>query len=131
VVSEPHLSHLRYVVTDGYDSQQKFTGGVRDLGLEPIGTLRIDAHLRSRYPGPKRSGPGRPKTYDGKVHWDDLSRVEHVETDDAAIVLDQQVRNHVPYPCHLRVVLVGDTTHHRRAVLLSTDGDLDALTIYR
>ena len=46
VVSEHRPSHLRYVVTDGYYSKQKFTGGVRDLGLEQIGKLRIDAHLR-------------------------------------------------------------------------------------
>ena len=131
VVSEHHLSHLRYVVTDGYYSKQKFTGGVRDLGLEQIGKLRIDANLRYLYQGPKRSGPGRPKTYDGKVHWDDLSRFEHVETDDDEIVLYQQVLNHVQYQCNLRVVLVVDTTHHRRAVLFSTDVDLDALTIYR
>jgi type I site-specific restriction endonuclease len=31
----------------------------------------------------------------------------------------------------LRVVLVVATKHHRRALLLSTDVDLDALTIYR
>ena len=131
VVSEHHLSHLRYVVTDGYYSKQKFTGGVRDLGLEQIGKLRIDANLRYLYQGPKRPGPGRPKTYDGKVHWDDLSRFEHVETDDDDIVLYHQVLNHVPYQGHLRVVLVVDTKHHRRAVLFSTDVDLDALTIYR
>jgi hypothetical protein len=131
VVSEHQLSHLRYVVTDGYYSKQKFTGGVRDLGLAQIGKLRIDAHLRYLYQGPKRPGPGRPQTYDGKVHGDDLSRVEHVETADDESVLSRQVLNHVPYQGHLRVVLVVDTKHHRRAALLSTDVDLDALTIYR
>ena len=35
------------------------------------------------------------------------------------------------FQCNLRVVLVVDTQHHRRAVLFSTDVDLDALTIYR
>jgi DDE superfamily endonuclease len=131
VVSEHQLSHLRYVVTDGYYSKQKCTEGVRDLGLEQIGKLRIAAHLRDLYQGPKRPGPGRPKTYDGKGHWDDLSRFDQVATDDDEIVLYQQVLNHVPYQCHLRVVLVVDTEHHRRAVLFSTDVDLDALTIYR
>jgi DDE superfamily endonuclease len=131
VVSEHQLSHLRYVVTDGYYSKQKCTEGVRDLGLEPIGKLRIAANLRDLYQGPKRPGPGRPKTYDGKVHWDDLSRFDQVATDDDEIVLYQQVLNHVPYQCHLRVVLVVDTEHHRRAVLFSTEVDLDALTIYR
>ena len=131
VVSAHDLSHLRYVITDGYYSKQQCTEGVRALGLEQIGKLRIDAHLRYLYQGPQRPGPGRPKTYDGKVHWDDLARFAKVETDDDAIVLYHQVLNHVQCPCNLRAVLVVDTTHHRRAVLFSTDVDLDALTIYR
>ena len=131
VVSAHHLRHLRYVITDGYYSTQKFLGGVRALGLEQIGKLRIDANLRYLYQGPKRPGPGRPKTYDGKVHWDNLSRFEKVETEDDDIVLYHQVLNHVQCQCTLSVVLVVDTKHHRSAVLFSTDVDLDALTIYR
>jgi len=96
-----------------------------------MGTLRIDANLRYPYQGPKRPRPGRPKTYDGKVHWDNLSRCEKVETAEDDIVLYHQVLNHVQFQCNLRVVLVVDTKHHRRAVLLSTDVALDALTIYR
>jgi hypothetical protein len=131
VVSEHHLRHLRYVITDGYYSKQKFLGGVRALGLEQIGKLRIDANLRYLYQGPKRPGPGRPKTYDGKVNWEHLSRFEKVETEDDDIVLYHQVLNHVQFQCNLSIVLVVDTTHRRRAVLFSTDVDLDALTIYR
>jgi len=131
VVATHRLRSLRYVITDGYDSTQKFTAGVRALGLEQIGTLRIDANLRYLYQGPKRPGPGRPTTYDGKVHWDNLARCEKVETDDDALVLSQQVLNYVQCQCTLRVVLVVDTKHHRRAVLLSTDVTWDALTIYR
>ena len=131
VVSAQQLSHLRYVITDGYYSKQKFLGGVRALGLEQIGKLRIDANLRYLYQGPHRPAPGRPKTYDGKVNWDDLARFETVETDDDNIVLYHQVLNHVQFQCNLRVVLVVDTKHHRRAVLFSTDVDLDALTLYR
>lgn len=131
VVSEHDLGHLRYVITDGYYSKQKFRSGVCDLGLDQIGKLRIDANLRYLYQGPKRPGPGRAKTYDGKVNWDDLSRFEHVETEDDHIVLYHQVLNHVQFQCNLRVVLVVDTKHNRRAVLFSTDVDLDALAIYR
>lgn len=131
VVSEHQLSHLRYVITDGYYSKQKFLRGVRALGLEQIGKLRLDANLRYLYQGPQRPGPGRPQTYDGKVHWDNLSRLEKVETEDADIVLYHQVLNHVQFQCNLRVVLVVDTTHNRQAVLFSTDLPLDALTVYR
>ena len=131
VVSAHHLRHLRYVITDGYYSTQKFLGGVRALGLEQIGKLRLDANLRSVYQGPKRLGPGRPKTYDGTVHWDHLSRFEKVATEDDDIARYQQVLNHGQCQCNLSVVLVVDTKHHRSAVLFSTDVDLDALTIYR
>jgi hypothetical protein len=131
VVSEPELNHRSSVITDGYYSTQKFTGGVRALGLAQLGKLRLDANLRYLYQGPKRPGPGRPRTYDGKGHWDNLSRFEHVETADEDIGLSHQVLNHGHFQRNLRVVLVVDTTPHRRAVLFSTDVDLDALTIYR
>jgi len=131
VVSEHHLHHLRYVITDGYYSKQKFLGGVRALGLEQIGKLRLDANLRYLYQGLQRPGPGRPKTYDGKVYRDNLSRFDKVETEDDDIVLYHQVLNHVQFQCNLRVVLVVDTKHNRKAVLFSTDADLEALTIYR
>ena len=125
------MKHLRYVITDGYYSKYKFVHGVQALGLDQIGKLRIDANLRHLYQGPKRSGRGRPKTYDGKVNWDDLSRFEQVETDDDHIVLYQKVLNHVQFQCNLNVVLVVDTKHHRRALLFSTDLDMQALTLYR
>ena len=70
VVSEQHLSPLRSVITDGVYSKPKFLRGVCALGLEHIGTLRLDANLRALYQGPQRPGPGRPQTYDGKVYWD-------------------------------------------------------------
>jgi hypothetical protein len=131
VVSEPHLSHLRYVITDGYDSQQKFIRGVRALGLNQIGKLRSDANLRDLYQGPTRPGPGRPTTYDGKVSWDALQHFEKMTTDDDHIVLYAQVLNHVQFQCNLHVVLVVDTAHNRRAVLFRTDLHLEARSIYR
>jgi DDE superfamily endonuclease len=131
VVSAQHLGHLRDVITDGSDSKQPCLRGVRALGLEQIGTRRLDAHLRYPYRGPKRPGPGRPQTYDGKVPWDTLSRCEKVETADDDIVLYPHVLKQVQCQCTLRVVLVVDTNHHRRAVLLSPDVALDALTISR
>jgi DDE superfamily endonuclease len=131
VVSTHDLSNLRYVITDGYYSKQKFLRGVRALGRHQMGKLRLEANLRYLYHGAKRRGPGRPKTYDGKVHWDDLRRFAQIETADNHIVLYHQVLNHVQFQWNLRVVLVVDTQHKRRALLFSTDVDLDALTLYR
>ena len=96
-----------------------------------MGTLRIDANRRSLSQGPSRPGPGRPKTYDGKGHWDALSRLAKVETAEDDLVRYQQGLNHGQCQWNLRVVFVGDTTHHRSAGLLSTDVDLHALTLYR
>lgn len=106
MVSEYQLSHLRYVITDGYYSKQQFLRGVRALGLEQIGKLRLDANLRALYQGPQRSGPGRPKTYDGKGSWTNLSQFEKVETEDEHLVLYHQVLNHVQFQRNLRVVRV-------------------------
>ena len=131
VVRKHDLSHLRYVVTDGYYSKQKFVSGVRTLGLYQIGKLRVDANLRYLYRGPKRPGPGRPKTYDGKVKWDDLSRFDQLDTEDDHIVLYHQVLNHMHFKVNLSVVLILDTQNNRRAVLFSTDVELDALSLYR
>jgi len=131
VVTTHDLRFLRYVVTDGAYSKQKFVGGVRALGLHQIGKLRADANLRYLYQGPKRPGPGRHKTYDGKVHWSDLSRFAHLATEDEHLVLYHQVVNHVQFRRNLQVVVVVDTQHNRYAVLFSTDVALDALTLYR
>lgn len=101
--------------------------------------LRHDANLRYLYQGPGRPGPGRPKLYDGKVDLDDpvsstgqaLSRFECVTSEDDTIVLYHQVLNHVHLRRNLRVVLVLDARSRRRAVLFSTDTDMDAQALYR
>ena len=131
VVLGHQLQHLRYVITDGYYSKRKFLDGVRALGMHQIGKLRHDANLRYLYQGPRRPGPGRPKTYDGKVQWDDLSRFERLPSDDDTVVLYHQVLNHVHLRRNLRVVLVVDTRTRRRAVLFSTDTDMEAQALYR
>jgi hypothetical protein len=130
VVRQQARVPLRYGVTDGYYSQHKVLGGVRALGLHQIGTWRADTHLRYLSRGHKHAGPGRPTTYNGKVLWNALSRCEPLAIEDARIVLYQQVVHHVQVQRNLRVVLVADTQLHRRAVLWSTDVDLDALTVY-
>jgi hypothetical protein len=130
VVQQHALYPLRYVVTDGYYSKQKFLVGIRALDLHQIGKLRRDANLRYLYDGPPRSGPGRPKQYDGKVHWSELSRFERMASGDAGIVLYTQVVNHVQFKCNVRVVMVVDTGTHRSALLFSTDVDLTAERLY-
>jgi hypothetical protein len=131
VVSAHDLRPLRSVITDGSDSQQQCIRGVRAFGRHQMGTLRIDAHRRSLSQGPQRLGSGRPKTYDGTVNWDDLRRFERIETEENHSGLSHQVLNHVQFQWNLRVVLVVDPKHTRRAVLLSTDVDVEALPLSR
>ena len=131
VVTTHDLRFLRYVVTDGAYSKQKFVAGVRALELHQIGKLRADAHLRYLYQGPKRPGPGRQKTYDGKVNWSDLSRFERLDTEDEPIVLSHQVLNHVQWKRDLQGVVVVHTQRNRYAVLFSTDVDLEPQRLYR
>ena len=131
VVTTHDLRFLRYVVTDGAYSKQKFVAGVRALELHQIGKLRADAHLRYRYQGPKRPGPGRQKTYDGKVNWSDVSRFERLDTEDEHIVLYHRVLNHVQLKRDLQVVVVVHTQRNRYAVLFSTDVDLEPQRLYR
>jgi hypothetical protein len=131
VVEAHDWRFLRDVLTDGADSHQKFVAGVVDLGMHPIGKWRADANWRYLYPGPKRSGRGRQKTYDGKVYFSDLSRFERLDTEDDPIVLYPQVLNHVQLQRNLQVVMVVHTQRHRYAVLLSTDMDREPLRLYR
>ncbi len=125
-----HRARITCLATLIY-SKRKFLDGLRALGLHQIGKLRRGANLRYLYQGPGRPGPGRPKTHDGKVHWDDLSRFERVASEDAAVVLYHQVLNHVHLRRNLRVVLVVDTRTRRRAVLFSTDTDVEVQALYR
>jgi len=131
VVKVHDLRSLRYVVTDGAYSKQKFVAGVRGLELHQIGKLRADANLRYLSQGPKRPGPGRQKTYDGKVNWSALSRFERLDTEDEHIVLYHQVLNHVQLQCNLQVVVVVHTQRNRYAVLFSTDVNLEPQRLYR
>jgi len=130
VVQQHALYPLRYVGTDGYYSKQKFLAGIRALELHQIGKLRSDANHRYLYTGPPRSGPGRPKQYDGKVQWADLARFEQVACGDEGIVLYTQVVNHVQFKRNVRVVVVVETCTNRSALLFSTDIDLAAARLY-
>jgi Transposase DDE domain len=122
---------LQYLAVDGYFSQKKCVDGICALDWHVIGKLRRAAHLRHLYRGPRRNGPGRPKTYEGKVDIRDLARCEPGEMDDADIALDSQVVNHPPLQRHLHLGVVRHRSTGRYARLFSTDVSLSAQTIYR
>ena len=96
VVTTPPLQALKYLAVDGYFSKKKFVDGIGALDLHVLGKLRRDAPRRHLDSGPRRDGPGRPKTSDGKVDVTDLARFEPVDADETDIALYAQVVNHPP-----------------------------------
>ena len=123
----------RYIAVDGSFANANFIDGVKTLGLDVIGKLRCDANMRYLYEGPKRPGRGRQKTYDGKVDWQDLSRLDYVGQDEH-ITLYTKLLNHVTFERILRVVVLVKHTQEgtpRHVILFSTDEDLDAWKVYQ
>jgi hypothetical protein len=74
--TRPYLpQQVRYAVFDGAFAKHKFVTGCRELDLHLVSLLRVDANLRYLYAG-AQAGRGRPKAFDGKVNFADLSRLE-------------------------------------------------------
>ena len=130
----PYLAkNEHYLAVDGALAKAKFVTGVTALDLHIIGKLRCDANMRYLYEGPKRKGRGRPKTYDGKVDWHDLSRFTYVGRE-CNITLYTAVLNHITFKCNLRVVVLvkhalGATPTY--AILFATDINLDPKKIFQ
>jgi len=130
VAAQVKSPSLKYVLTDGAYSTRSFIDGVLETGLHMIGKLRRDSKLRYLYEGPRRSGPGRPKRYDGLMDVEDLSRFEHVSLDDEQTDLYIKTLNHPRFKQDVRVVVVVNQKTGGYALLFSTDTTLDARTIY-
>ena len=69
---------VRYLVADGYYYRSKFWEAVRELNLDFIGKLRVDADLRYLYTGEQKK-LGAPRKYDGKFNCQDLRRLNFVK----------------------------------------------------
>lgn len=136
-------SQVHHIVTDGFYSKKKYIDGVAELDLYQIGKLRHDANLRWLYEG-KQKPRGRPRLYDGKVKFNDLTRFEALEELDG-LQLYTAVVNSTHFKRNLRIVYLvkqtgnsstGSGCHslHRNvktALLFSTDLTLEAKTVVR
>ena len=71
-------SYVRYLVADGYYYRSQFCEAVRELNLNFIGKLRVDANWRYLYTGEQKK-LGSPRKYDGKFNSSDLSRLKFVK----------------------------------------------------
>ena len=124
---------VKYLVVDGYYAKIKFVDVVDEVGLDMVGKLRHDANLRYLYAGPQKKFGARRK-YDGKVKFDDRSRLEYVGEVDKDIHLYTAVVNSVGFKRNIRLVYVLNLRNKKKpgyALLFSTDTQLDAGTIYR
>lgn len=73
---EALLTLSTYLVVDAYFSKETFVTPMCKQGFDIISRLRTDANLNYLYQG-KQKGRGRPKQYDGKVDYANLSN-EHI-----------------------------------------------------
>jgi len=124
---------VTYGVVDGFYAKEKFVSGVCTLGYHLISKLRADAHLLYLYTGAQQKR-GRPRKYDGKVEFTDLSRFEQLETDESHLRLYTLVAWSASLKRSIRVVVVvnrKDQAKPRYVVLFSTDTELAAADILR
>lgn len=119
---------VKWSVFDGYYAKLNFVDGICALGLNLISKLRIDANLKYLYEGTQKSGRGRPREYDGKVDFNDLSRFDFEgELVDGSKVYSQ-ILWHVQFKRVLKVVTVVKETKGKRShnTFFSTDVMLSA-----
>ncbi|MBI3424155.1 MAG: transposase, partial [Acidobacteria bacterium] len=127
--TRPHLpARLRYLAADGWYAKKKYADALGALGLELVTKLRNDANMRFRLTGARTGQRGRPKTYAGKVDWQDLSRFEQVDTVTPDLAPGVTVFTAELYHCSLKrwlrvVILVWYTADGKRhhAILATTD----------
>jgi hypothetical protein len=129
-----HLpSGVRYLAVDGAFAKESFVSGAAALKLHIISKLRCDANLRYLYTGDQKRR-GRPRKYDGKVDFTNLSRFTWVATVHADIDLFTAIVWHVSLKRKLRVVYLVDRRHPtslRTCLLFSTDVEQDPMEIYQ
>lgn len=127
---------VSYLAADGWYAKQKYVDAAVSEGLRVVTKLRSDANMRCRYTGERTGKQGRPKTYDGKVAWQDLSRFDKVDGSDLepGIAVYTAEWYHVTLKRWLRtVVLVWHTADGKRhqAILATTDLRATAAAVLR
>jgi hypothetical protein len=126
---QPHLAaDIQHLAADGAFANKKYADGVVAAGLQLVTKLRTDANMRFRFTGPRTGKKGRPKVYDGKVNWQDLSRFETVDLTDFDFDAGVEGFTAELYHCSIKrwlrvVVLVWYTADGKRhhAIFATTD----------
>ena len=121
---------IKYVVADAFYTKNVFVNRLFDNGFEMVGKLRCDANLKWLYDG-DQTGVGRPKSYDGKVKFNQIERFTFQGTIDG----NANVYNAIVYSPNMKkeinVVMLLNVDNSSYALLFSTDLSLDAFTIIK
>jgi hypothetical protein len=120
----PRLPDVSHWVADGNYARIKIFAGLTARGRHLVTRLRGDADLRFlAVPAAQPRRPGRPRTYDGKVSFDDLSRFECVGAldDQSHVLLYHAVVNSPHFKRDLAVVVLVNERTGVHVVLCSTD----------
>jgi len=121
---------VRHLAVDGWYAKKKYVDAAVAEGLQVVTKLRTDADMRFRYTRGRTGKQGRPKTYDGKVNWKDLSRFDKVDLSTLPHKVEPGVEiytaelYHVTLKRWMRVVVIvwytADKKRHH-AILATTD----------
>lgn len=127
--AETILKYTTRGLFDGYYAKVKFVDKVVDLGFVMISKLRKDANLKYLYEGEQKP-KGRPRKYDGKVYYDDLSRFkrEKIQVQKQEVELYSGVVWSVSLKRQIKLVMV--KYGERRVNLFSTDLEIKAEEVF-
>lgn len=135
-----HREHLLAIsdilVGDCLFASYNFVTGASKLGFNVISRLRDDAVLRYLYTGPKKSGPGRPKEYDGVIDIHNLRDGvfvrDTVDIDGDTVTLFSATVNGKALSRNIKLVIaeLGSGDKVIRKIFFSTDLGLTASDVF-
>jgi len=123
---------VSYWVGDGFYAKRKVFRAVTEMDGNLITRLRSDANLRYLYTGPRKTGPGAPKLYDGKIKFDCAEQIEYRFEevgrlpDRTHVEIWTTVGNSPHFKRDLRIVLLRNRKTGRTLLLCSTDTKQEA-----
>ena len=123
---------VRYLMADGYYYRSKFWDAVRELNLNFIGKLRVDANLRYLYTGEQKK-LGAPRKYDGKVDCNNLRHLTLVKQIKPGVELYSLIVWNCCFKCQIRLACISEIQangHTKNILLFSTDIHLPAEQIF-
>ena len=126
-------SEVSHLAVDGFFGKEKFVTGMKNLDLDIVGKLRIDANLRHPFNGQQKQR-GRPRRYGSKVDIDDLDKLSFVGVMENEFKLYTGIVYNISLRRDIRIVLIlKDMGKNKigRALLFSTDLLLPAVEIFR